>query len=193
MIDSSQVFNIVLIGLLAAPLMVPILALSITMFPPTSQRWMYSMLATAVGLILALHALDISSPSPPANAVTLMFAIWALLLMLLSAYRLRSKLPRYLLGSVAVLLLLLCALMGTLGTLLIAFMVGDVTPIFSVRQDPDRACYVTSYGNATTRSGGFNVTITQQLAYIPFLEVVIMRRQYEWPGKKPEELCNANT
>ncbi|KGM38628.1 hypothetical protein JY96_21630 [Aquabacterium sp. NJ1] len=94
-------------------------------------------------------------------------------------------------GSFAILLLLICAFMGTLGGLATAFMVGDRVPVLSVNNGTGRACYVTSYGNVTTDFGGYNVTIAQQLAYAPFLEAVIVRKQYEKPKQKPEELCEA--
>jgi len=192
MSTTSGVFAIVFVGLLGAPIAAPALAWGVTRLPAKGQRWVYSLLAASAAFIFVASTLDISSPSPRVNAIALFFSLWAVLVVMLSAYRLRSKLLRHAVGSLAIVMLMLCAFMGTLGGLATAFMVGDRMPIFSVSKDSGRTCYVSSYGNATTDFGGYNITISQQLAYAPFLEEVIMHKQYEKPRQRPEELCAEN-
>ncbi|HCB1864368.1 TPA: hypothetical protein MYQ41_005440 [Citrobacter amalonaticus] len=189
---TSGVFSIVFIGLLGASIATPSLAWLVTKLPRKSQGWIYSMLAALAVSIWAISALDISSPNPRFNAIAIISALWAVLVVLLSAYRLRSRLLRHTLGTFAILLLVACVFMGTLGGLATAFMVGESVPIFSASEASGRACYVTSYGNATTDFGGYNITIAKQITYAPFLETVVMRKQYEKPQKRPEELCAAN-
>ena len=192
MSTTSSVFATTFFGLLGAPIAAPGVAWGITKLPRQIHRWVYLALAAWPAAIWALSALDVSSSSPDTNAIAVVAALWATVALALSAYRLRARLLRHLLGAVGLLLLAFCVLMGTLGGLATAFMVGDTVPVFSLSAPSGRTCSVTSYGNATTEFGGYVVAISEPLAFAPFLEKVVKRQQYEMAKEEPAELCQAN-
>lgn len=189
---TSSVFATTFIGLLGAPVAAPAVAWGITKLPRQTRRWVYLALAAWPAAIWTLSALDVSAASLDANAIAVVAALWATVALALSAYRLRARLLRHLLGAVGLLLLAFCVLMGTLGGLATAFMVGDMVPVFSLRTPSGRTCSVMSYGNATTDFGGHVVAISEPLALAPFLEKVVKRKRYENPKEEPAELCQGN-
>lgn len=50
-------------------------------------------------------------------------------------------------------------LLGTIGMLGVAFVVGDTIPKSETWASPQYSCRFTSFGNATTRNGGMDVTV----------------------------------
>lgn len=186
---TSSVFSVVFPGLLAAPVATPLMAFGVTRLPPGLQRWAYVLVAAIAALTGLACALEISFPNLQTNALAIIASLWAILTLLLSAYRLRSPWARHLIGASGLLLLVCSAFLATVGGLLTAFMVGDAVPVHASTEPSGRSCLVTSYGNATTDFGGYTVTITQPLRLAPFLEQAIWRKSYEKPRQGPAELC----
>jgi hypothetical protein len=188
-----HVFYLVWAGLLSAPVLLPLCAWGVTKLSADKQRLIYKGLATAAASILVFDVFEISSTSDYANASAVLFVFWVLLLFLLSAYRLEFGLLRHSLGSVGVLLLLACTFFGSFGAFAIGFVVSETLPArVSANDDAGLTCYVTTHGNATTRTGGYTIIVAQHLSAVPFLEAVVIRKKYEQPKEEPKELCEAN-
>ena len=191
MSTESSAFTLAFVGLLGAPIAAPSLAWLFGKLPPAKQVPAYVVLAGLAIIPIALATLGLSSISYEVNAAAILLAFWSVLTLSVSAFRLRSRLLRYPLGAVAVVLLLVSLFMGTIGSLGTAFIVGDTVPIYTAEQDKKHNCYVTSYGNATTDTGGYHVTITARQSFALIMERTIIKRSYEEPPQTPAELCRA--
>lgn len=178
-------------GLLGAPVAAPALAWLVCKLPPRLQHRTYAALGAIPLLVAALTFADLSTASYQTNAISLLIAYWAFMALALCAFRLRVGALRFALGAAAILLLFLSVLMGTLGGLATVFIVGETIPVYSGALDETHTCTVTSYGNATTQSGGYRVTVAVQQPFAPFLERTTTSRQYESPQENPADLCQA--
>jgi hypothetical protein len=178
-------------GLLGAPVAAPALAWLVCKLPPGLQRRAYATLGCIPLLVAALVIADLSTASYQTNASAVVIAYWASMALALSAFRLRVRALRYALGATAIFLLLLSVLMGTFGGLATVFIVGETIPVYTGSLDETHTCNVTSYGNATTQSGGYRVTVAVKQPFAPFLERTITSRQYESPQQDPADLCQA--
>ncbi len=122
------------------------------------------------------------------NIALISFAYLCFGIVAVSIYRIK---PRYLgisLGILASLPLLAGLFLGSIGMLIIVMIIGDSTPIH-VSYKNDTACYVTSFGNATTLGGGYNVVFKKQLPVFTFIEYQVTEKHLINPNFPPAEAC----
>lgn len=161
-----------LLALLGTPVAAPLIGRQLRHAAPTVQRRVFQRLAIAVaciGLDLGFLAAGILG---------------------LSCFRLRQQMLGITLGVVATLVLACGFLLGTVGFLGVMFIVGDTVPLYQTAMPGHRHCYVTTYGNATTSWGGYNVAISRHLPWIILIEMTSSRHRFEAPQFEPAEACD---
>jgi len=83
-------------------------------------------------------------------------------------------------------------LLGTGGVLALAFIVGDAIPVHSAVASPNVRCSVTTYGNATTSTGGYVVQLQRPLLS-SFVLITLDEQRFEQSQSQvsvsPQEAC----
>ena len=71
----------------------------------------------------------------------------------------------------------------------VALVVGDYEPQYSV-DDGSRKCRVTSYGNATTSTDGYEATVYKSFGFIEYEIDFVTVDNTRKPEATPERVCN---
>lgn len=187
--DSSHfAFIVVLASLLGSPIMAAVLSWRLSRNSVNIQRKVFFTLASYVSFVIFVTVLGLSIRSYKANLVLHGFTYLCFCVLALSAFRLKPRVLGVSLGILGSLPLMVGLLLGTVGILGIAFIIGDSIPIYA-GSNKDTTCYVNSFGNATTKDGGYDVTIKKQLPVITFIERTIQRERFINPAFLPSDAC----
>ena len=189
MSSTTVAFFVSFTALLGTPVLAPVSAWLLARQRSVVQRRSFELLLAGLGCVATALWLGVATSLYEANAILLGLAYLAFSVVAISAFRLRPRLLGYSLGTVASLLLLVSLPIGTFGALGVTFVVGDTVPIYSELTEPDLKCYVTSFGNATTSTGGYNVVLKRQLPVTSVLEYAASRQQFDSPSFEPREAC----
>lgn len=73
----------------------------------------------------------------------------------------------------------------------VAFIVADLEPRYSVRNENGDLCRVTSYGNATTSNGGYNAKLYRLFGFVEYKMNVAVVDNTRKPEVTPETVCKA--
>lgn len=176
-------------ALLVTPILAPIIALGISRKDKSFQRRSFSSLVLFVGIVFAGAITGTSTSVYELNVVVCAFAYLALSTVGISGFRLRPRALGFVLGISASLLVLLGILFGTIGALGVALIAGDLAPIYTTVVSNGKKCYVSSFGNATTSTHGYDVVLKDVLPVIPLLEFSSAKVQFEEPSFTPAEAC----
>jgi len=189
MSSTTLAFLVSFTALLGTPVLAPVSAWLLARQHSVVQRRSFQLLLGGLGCVATALWFGVATSLYEANAVLLGLAYLAFGVVAISAFRLRPRLLGFSLGSVASLLLLASLFLGTVGALGVAFVVGDTVPIHSELIEPNLKCYVTSFGNATTSTGGYNVVLKRKLLLAPVFEYIVSREQFVNPSFEPREAC----
>ena len=189
MSSTTVAFFVSFVALLGTPVLAPVSAWLLARQRLVVQRRSFQLLLSGLACVATSLWFGVATSLYEANAVLLGIAYLAFSVVAISAFRLRPRLLGFSLGTVASLLLLASLLLGTVGALGVAFVVGDTVPIHSELVEPNLKCYVTSFGNATTPTGGYNVVLKRQLPVARVLEYALSREKFESPSFGPREAC----
>jgi hypothetical protein len=94
------------------------------------------------------------------------------------------------LGALCLVPIILMPLLSVPAVLGIMLTVGDLEPIYSTYDEQGHLCRVTSYGNATTSTGGFEVGIYNNVGFIEYQIDFAMVDNTRMPEITPERVCN---
>lgn len=179
------------IALLVTPILSPVIALAISRKDKSFQRKSFFSLVLFVGIVFAGAITGTSTSVYEFNVVVCALAYLAFCTVGISGFRLRLR-PRALgavLGGLVSLLVLLGLLFGTIGALGVVIIAGDLTPIYAAVVGDGKKCYVSSFGNATTSSNGYDVIMKDVLPVIPILEFTSVKVRFEEPNFTPADAC----
>ena len=176
-------------AIIGTPVVAPVGAWLLARQRSIVQRRSFQLLLGGLGCVATGLWFGVATALYEVNAVLLGLAYLAFGVVAISAFRLRPRLLGFSLGTVATLFLLASLLLGTVGALGVAFIVGDTVPIHSELSELNLKCYVTSFGNATTSTNGYNVVLKRQLPFAPVFEYSVGGEQFESPSFEPKEAC----
>jgi membrane-bound ClpP family serine protease len=182
-------FNIVFFGLYITLFATPIVAFVLRKKLEPNSRLLFGI--AGITLILACSAvwLELSFSGIAADAIVLyaiylLFGLCVFQLLKLKHFALKA------IGAICVVPFIIVPILSVPAVLGVALAVGDYEPLYSVN-DGSRLCRVTSYGNATTSTGGYEATIYKTFGFVEyqvdFVEVDNTRK----PEITPESVCNA--
>lgn len=189
MSSTAVAFLVSFIALLGTPILAPIGARVIARQRSIVQRRTFQLILGGLAVVAAGLCFGVSTSVYEANAVLLGLAYLAFGVVAISAFRLRPRLLGFSLGAAASLLLLVSLLLGTVGALGVAFVVGDTVPIHSEFIKPTLKCYVTPFGNATTSVNGYNVEFKRPLPLLPVFEYSVGTERFDSPSFEAKEAC----
>ena len=177
----ETLFGTVWGALLLAPPLGAVGGLALRRLPPARARAVY----VGLGIVLALAAAVAWSPwslrGVAADAWALAAGYLAYCTAAMAAVlRVRGRGERVLAGTVAGLPVVAGYLLGTLGVLGLAFVVGDYEPRSARALAPGLSCRTYGFGNATTAAGGTVVEVFAHPRWAPFLERSLFRRAYDY-------------
>lgn len=175
--------------LLLAPPLGVLAGFALRRGPAARVRYLYA----AAGALLAGAAIVMASPwslrGVAADAWLLMAAYAAYCAAAAAAtLRLRPSRLRVLLGAVLAVPVALGLVLGTIGVLGLAFVVGDLEPRSDRALDRGLSYRTYGFGNATTASGGTVVQVYTHPRSAPFLERSLFRRPYNFREHDLERL-----
>jgi hypothetical protein len=187
---TSFAFTVALIALIGTPLSSPIGAWVLRRSSPSIQRRIFGSMAVFLACLAVALMAGISTTKYEANVLLLGLGLICVGMLGVSAFRIKRP-WNFVLGSLATLLLCASLLIGTFGVIAVMFIVGDSVPIYELRTNDHRGCYVTSFGNALTSDAGYDVATTRQWTFAPFLEHRTAYRRFDNPPLTPAEACTA--
>lgn len=176
-------------ALLGTPVLAPVGAWLLARQQSSVQRRALQLLLASLGCVAAALSFGVATSLYEANAVLLGLAYLAFGVVAISAFRLRPRLVGFSLGALASLVLLAGLLLGTGGALGVAFVIGDTVPIYSGFAELNLKCYVTSFGNATTSTNGYDVVLKRQIRLAPGFEYTVGGERYDSPSFQPRDAC----
>lgn len=182
-------FAAALVTLLGTPALAWVAARGLRHRTPACQRITLAGLCGIVIGVVTAASLGVFTSHFDINFIAACAAYAAFGVLALSAFRIRPKLIGAIAGLAASAPLLLGLLAGTIGILGLAFVVGDMVPIHVEQTALGVRCYVYSFGNATTSTGGFDVTLSRQVPVATFIEHLEDRQRFYEPSFSPSEAC----
>jgi len=182
-------FPLAILTLLVTPILSLLAARRLSRCRPQNQRLSFVVLLASMTVIALSCFFGIATSVYEVNALALAAAYLAFGILAFSACRIRPKILGVLVGMITVLPMLLGVLLATIGMLVLALIVGDSLPIYHGFTDSNHKCYVTSFGNATTSHGGYDVTLKRQVPVLSFIEYTVRRRRFIDPDFQPVEAC----
>ncbi|MBI3345837.1 MAG: hypothetical protein HY020_01340 [Burkholderiales bacterium] len=189
MLSGPFVLFATLVALLGTPVLAGVAARVMVAWQPIIQRRVFGWLVCIVVGVVAASALDISTSLFEANVFIACVAYAAFGILAFSLFRVRPKFIGVPAGLVASVPLLFGLVVGTVGFVGLALVVGDLPPIHSERSTDRFGCYVYSFGNATTSEGGYDVTLVRHLPMLGFVEYSVHRERFTEPAFQPSEAC----
>lgn len=169
------VFYGALVALVGTPIAAPFLVRVMSRQELQFRRLFYSGVAVFVALIIAARVLSLSFSLFEANIVAVYTAYFCFGLLALAAFHIKPKLLGIIVGTVCSLPLFGGALLGTIGFLVLLFIIGDAAPVYKTELENGATCRVTTFGNATTSVGGRDVYISRPL--LPGIEKDIIHKR----------------
>jgi hypothetical protein len=188
---TSFAFAIALLALVGTPVLSPVMAWALRRRTAAVQRRAFGLMATVTAAVAGALLGDLSTTSYEANAILLGSGLASAGVLGVSAFRLNIRPWNLVLGVLASLFLCVCLLLGTLGAIAVMFVVGDTVPVHVADLPDHQRCHVTSFGNATTSTNGYDVAIKRRLALLPFIEIQELRRRFDSPSLTPAAACDA--
>ena len=190
MSTESFAFTVMTTTLLGTPLVAGIASWGIPRLLPSSHHLMYRGLGGVLACVVSADIFGFSLWRYEANALALCVAYICFAVLAVSAFRLRPRLVGLSLGILLSLPLAAGALLGSIGVLIVAFILGDSVPLFVGTQTDGSKCYVTSFGNATTATGGYDVVVKHSLPVFSFLQVSTAQTRFVDPAFTPAGACS---
>lgn len=169
-------FAIAWLGLLAAP-PIAVFAFAVTSrFRPALIKRLAIGCAFLVVSIAAAASLDISLTSNAANVACLSTAYLAYAFLAASIWRVRSLILRVPALVIAAIPIAGGYVMGTMGVLGLAFILGDYAspPLQAVRMGAGLECRINAWGNVTSDTG-YTVHLYRHWPLVPFVEREVSR------------------
>lgn len=183
-------FGAIFLALLGTPILAPALSWEISKKSKHAQRRVFVALTTFMAVVIFAKVLGVSFHSYEANvaAVSLAFIFYGAIAF--SFFRLRPRALGIPLGCIASLPVVGGLLSGTVGALGVLFIVGDSVPIHTGPvKGGELSCYVTSFGNATTAYGGYEVVLAKPLPALSFIEYKVKKQTFNDPSFPPADAC----
>jgi hypothetical protein len=181
-------FNIIFFGLYITLFATPIVAFAFQIKLEPNSRLLFGL--AGISLILACSAawLGLSFSGTTADVVAL-YAIYMLLgLCAVQLLRLKHFVFKAI-GTLSVVPFITVPLLSVPAVLGVAFAVGDYEPQYSF-YDGSHLCRVTSYGNATTSTGGYEATIYKKFGFVEYEVYFVAVDDTRRPEITPERVCN---
>jgi hypothetical protein len=178
-----------MLTLLGTPILSLLAARRLSQVRPRNQRLSFWLLLGCMAFVALSCVFGIATSLYEVNALVLAVAYLAFGILAFSAFRIRPKILGVVAGLISVLPMVLGVLFATIGILGLAFIVGDTVPIYQEFTDSNHNCYVTSFGNATTSDGGYDVMLKRQVPVLSFIEYTVRQRHFTDPNFQPNEAC----
>lgn len=182
-------FNIVFFGLYITLFATPIVAFVLRKKMESNSRFLFGL--AGITLILACFAFWLGlSFAGMALDVVVLYAVY--LLLGLSVFQL-FMLKHYvfkIMGALCTLPFIVIPLLSVPVVVGVALIVGDYEPRYT-ESDGSRLCRVTSYGNATTSTGGYQATIYKTFGFIEYKIDFVTVDNTRKSEITPERICNA--
>ncbi|WP_158289086.1 hypothetical protein [Rubrivivax albus] len=182
-------FVVAFAAILGTPVIAPLASWWLNRQPAALRVRRLRDLCTGLCLFFVALLLGISTPWFELNALLCGIAYITTGVLAVSAFRVRPRLVGIALGSIGVLVLILSMLLGTVGALAVGLIVGDAAPIYTASLPLNRRCFVKSFGNVTTTSGGYDVTIKYVPPFFPLVALWRADRRFANPTFEPPEAC----
>ena len=182
-------FNIVFFGLYITLFATPVVAFVLRKKLEPINRFLFGLAGVALILACSATLIGLSFSGTIADAVVL-YAIYMLLgLCVFQLLRLKQFIFKAV-GSLCVVPFITVPLLSVPAVLGVALAVGDYEPRYSVH-DGSHFCRVTSYGNATTSTGGYEATIFKTFSFVEYEVDFVTVDNTRKPEITPKRVCNA--
>lgn len=187
--SSALSFWVAIASLVGTPLLAPVGAKWLhRQAPPRRVTCLRVLAAFASGVAIAV-ASGVSTRWQPLSLALAGAAFACAAVAGLSAFGWRPTWLGRLVGAATIVPLAASLLLGTVGFLGVAFIVGDGEPVHEEAWPDGRACQVTTFGNATTSNGGYDVARLRRPAWLPALQWSERTLRFDDPTFGPEEAC----
>lgn len=182
-------FNIVFFGLYITLFATPIVAFVLRKKLEPNSRFLFVLAGTT--LILVCFAIWLGlSISGVSLDVLVLYGIYLLLGLCVFQLFMLKHYAFKVIGALCVVPFITFPLLSVPAVLGVLFIVGDYEPRYSVDVG-GRSCRVTSYGNATTSTGGYEATIYKTFGFIEYEVDFVTVDHTRKPEITPEKVCNA--
>lgn len=182
--------NFVMFGSFVTLLGTPIIAA--VFYRVSSQQnsvFRFRSIVTAAGFILIVAIatrFKLSLSTFVANTLIIYLSYLCFGFLAFSTFRIRPKVLGIVLGSLCSIPLIGGVLLGTVGALLVMFIVGDSIPIYEGHLENNIKCQVTSFGNATSSKNGYDVILKKHIPFVSFVEYEVRSVHFETKNQDPE-------
>jgi hypothetical protein len=187
--STAFAITLAMLTLLGTPILSLLAARRLSQGRPRNQRLVFWLLLGGIALVSLSCYFGTATSVYEVNAIVLAVAYLALGILAFSAFRIRPKILGVLAGLISLLPMVMGVLLATIGILALAFIIGDTVPIHQDFTDRNLKCYVTSFGNATTSYGGYDVTLKRQVPVLSFVEYTVGQHRFTDPEFQPVEAC----
>ncbi len=184
--------NVLFLFVIATLVFAPVIAGFCAWYLPRIRKYywhVYVFLGVVTVLVSSAYLFRVAFYRYDLNILSMCAAYFCFAVLALSAFRLQPKGVGWLVGTLLTIPLLLGVFGGTVGSLGVAFAVGDSEPIYIERLDERVACSVTAYGGATVSKNGIFVALWREAPLTKYLYSHLRTVRYVEPEFSPAQAC----